>query len=106
MYLEADLFNAGIRPALNVGLSVSRVGSSAQTKAMRQVAGRLRLELVQYRRLAAFAQFGTTELDKATRVSTGTRATYHGNIEATSLYACRHGKTGYDSLCRYQWLSG
>ena len=67
IYLEADLFNAGKRPALNVGLSVSRVGSSAQTKAMRRVAGRLRLELAQYRELAAFAQFGTSELDPATR---------------------------------------
>jgi F-type H+-transporting ATPase subunit alpha len=67
MYLETDLFNAGQRPALNVGLSVSRVGSAAQTKAMKQVAGRLRLELAQYRELAAFAQFGTSELDKATR---------------------------------------
>jgi len=67
MYMETDLFNAGIRPALNVGLSVSRVGSSAQTKAMKKVAGRLRLELAQYRELAAFAQFGTSELDKATR---------------------------------------
>jgi len=67
IYLEADLFNAGIRPALNVGISVSRVGSAAQTKAMKQVAGRLRLELAQYRELAAFAQFGTAELDKATR---------------------------------------
>ena len=67
MYLETDLFNAGIRPALNVGLSVSRVGSKAQTKAMKQVAGKLRLELAQYRELSAFAQFGTTELDKATR---------------------------------------
>ena len=67
IYLETDLFNAGIRPALNVGLSVSRVGSAAQTKAMKQVAVRLRLELAQYRELAAFAQFGTSELDKATR---------------------------------------
>ncbi|MFC2071897.1 F0F1 ATP synthase subunit alpha, partial [Chloroflexota bacterium] len=67
MYLEPDLFNAGQRPALNVGLSVSRVGSSAQTKAMKQVAGRLRLELAQFRELAAFAQFGTSELDEATR---------------------------------------
>jgi len=67
MYLEADLFNAGIRPALNVGLSVSRVGGKAQTQAMRQVAGKLRLELAQYRELAAFAQFGTGELDKATK---------------------------------------
>jgi F-type H+-transporting ATPase subunit alpha len=67
IYLETDLFNAGIRPALNAGLSVSRVGSAAQTPAMKQVAGRLRLELAQYRELAAFAQFGTAELDKSTR---------------------------------------
>ena len=67
IYLETDLFNAGIRPALNVGLSVSRVGSAAQTKAMKQVAGKLRLELAQYRELSAFAQFGTSELDKTTR---------------------------------------
>ena len=66
MYLESDLFYAGIRPALNVGLSVSRVGGAAQTKAMRQVAGKLRLEVAQYRELAAFAQFGS-DLDKATR---------------------------------------
>src|SRR5208283_1178890 len=61
MYMESDLFNSGVRPALNVGLSVSRVGSTAQTKAMRKVAGRLKLELAQYRELAAFAQFGTAE---------------------------------------------
>ncbi len=66
IYLEADLFNAGIRPAINVGLSVSRVGGNAQIKAMRQVAGTLRLELAQYRDLAAFAQFGS-ELDRATQ---------------------------------------
>ncbi|OGN90920.1 MAG: F0F1 ATP synthase subunit alpha [Chloroflexi bacterium RBG_13_46_14] len=67
IYLETDLFNSGQRPAVNVGLSVSRVGSSAQTRAIRRVAGRLRLELAQYRELAAFAQFGTSELDQATR---------------------------------------
>ena len=67
IYLETDLFNAGIRPALNIGISVSRVGSKAQTSAMRQVAGRLRMDLAQYRELAAFAQFGTAELDRATR---------------------------------------
>src|SRR5271167_1521159 len=66
IYLEADLFNSGIRPAINVGLSVSRVGGSAQIKAMRQVAGTLKLELAQYRELAAFAQFGS-DLDKATQ---------------------------------------
>ena len=66
IYLEADLFNAGIRPAMNVGISVSRVGGSAQTRAMRQVAGRMKLELAQFRSLAAFAQFAS-DLDPATR---------------------------------------
>ncbi|MDR1947074.1 MAG: F0F1 ATP synthase subunit alpha [Desulfovibrio sp.] len=65
VYLEPDLFNAGIRPAVNVGLSVSRVGGAAQVKAMKQVAGTLRLDLAQYRELAAFAQFGS-DLDKST----------------------------------------
>jgi F-type H+-transporting ATPase subunit alpha len=67
IFLETDLFNAGIRPAINVGLSVSRVGGAAQTRAMRKVAGGLRLDLAQYRELAAFAQFGAAELDPATR---------------------------------------
>src|SRR6266571_5026695 len=66
IYLQADLFNAGQRPALNVGISVSRVGGDAQTKAMRQVAGKLRLDLAQYRELAAFAQFAS-DLDTQTR---------------------------------------
>jgi F-type H+-transporting ATPase subunit alpha len=66
IYLEADLFNANIRPAINVGLSVSRVGGNAQVRAMRQVAGSLRLDLAQYRELAAFAQFGS-DLDKASQ---------------------------------------
>ena len=66
IFLESDLFYAGIRPALNVGISVSRVGGSAQTKAMKKVAGRLKLELSQYRELAAFAQFGS-DLDAATQ---------------------------------------
>jgi F-type H+-transporting ATPase subunit alpha len=65
IFLESDLFHQGIRPAINVGNSVSRVGGSAQVKAMRQVAGTLRLDLAQYRELAAFAQFGS-DLDKAT----------------------------------------
>jgi F-type H+-transporting ATPase subunit alpha len=67
LYLETDLFNAGIKPALNVGISVSRVGSKAQTSAMKKVASRLKLDMGQYREVAAFAQFGTAELDKATR---------------------------------------
>src|SRR6266567_3074753 len=66
IYLESDLFNSNIRPAINVGISVSRVGGNAQIKAMRQVAGNLRLDLAQYRELAAFAQFGS-ELDKSSQ---------------------------------------
>ncbi|MCH2695154.1 MAG: F0F1 ATP synthase subunit alpha [Acidobacteriia bacterium] len=66
IYLESDLFHSGIRPAINVGLSVSRVGGSAQIKAMRQIAGTLRLELAQFRELAAFAQFGS-DLDKSSQ---------------------------------------
>jgi F-type H+-transporting ATPase subunit alpha len=74
IYLGADLFYSGIRPAINVGLSVSRVGGSAQIKAMKQVAGTLRLDLAQYREMAAFAQFGS-DLDKATQaqLARGTR---------------------------------
>lgn len=77
IYLEADLFYAGTRPALNVGLSVSRVGGKAQVSAMKQVAGKLRLDLAQYRELAAFAQFGTSDLDRATlaRLQRGQRIT-------------------------------
>jgi F-type H+-transporting ATPase subunit alpha len=77
IYLESDLFNAGIRPAVNAGISVSRVGGNAQRKAMRQVAGQLRLDLAQFRELQAFAQFGTSELDRQTRaqLERGQRAT-------------------------------
>ncbi len=66
IYLESDLFYAGVRPALNVGISVSRVGGSAQTKAMRSVAGKLKIEMAQFRSLAAFAQFAS-DLDRSTR---------------------------------------
>jgi len=66
IFLETDLFHSGIRPAINVGISVSRVGGNAQIKAMKQIAGTLRLDLAQYRELAAFAQFGS-DLDKATQ---------------------------------------
>ena len=77
IYLETELFNSGIRPAVNAGLSVSRVGSAAQTRAMRSVAGTLRLDLAQYRELVTFAQFGTADLDPATRrqLERGQRAT-------------------------------
>ncbi len=102
IYLESDLFYAGQRPAVNVGLSVSRVGGDAQTKAMKQVAGQLRLELAQYRALAAFAQFGS-DLDKTTReqLERGLRLTevlkqpqYQPmNLadEIVSIYAMTHG---------------
>ena len=77
IYLEPELFNSGIRPAVNAGLSVSRVGSAAQTRAIRSVAGRLRFDLAQYRELVTFAQFGTADLDAATRqqLERGQRAT-------------------------------
>ena len=77
IYLEPELFNSGIRPAVNAGLSVSRVGSAAQTRAIRGVAGRLRFDLAQYRELVTFAQFGTADLDAATRqqLERGQRAT-------------------------------
>jgi F-type H+-transporting ATPase subunit alpha len=67
LFLENDLFNAGIRPAINAGISVSRVGTAAQRKAMKQVAGQLRIDMAQFRELQAFAQFGTSDLDAATR---------------------------------------
>jgi len=77
IFLEADLFNAGIRPAINTGLSVSRVGSSAQTKAMKSASGTLKGDMSQFRELQAFAQFGTSDLDSATRrqLERGQRAT-------------------------------
>jgi F-type H+-transporting ATPase subunit alpha len=77
LYLESDLFNSGIRPAINVGLSVSRVGSAAQTKVMKSVSGKLKGEMSQYRELQAFAQFGASDLDVATRrqLERGQRAT-------------------------------
>ena len=102
IFLETDLFYQGIRPAVNVGLSVSRVGSSAQTKAMKKVAGRLRLDLAQYRELEAFAQFGS-ELDEATRqalnrgekmVATLNQPQYAPwpmEEQVTALYAGVHG---------------
>ncbi len=102
VYLESNLFNAGIRPAINVGLSVSRVGGAAQIKAMKQVAGTLRLDLAQYRELAAFAQFGS-DLDKSTqqKLDRGARLTellkqpqYHpmpAEQQVASVYAATRG---------------
>ena len=85
IFLEGELFYSGIRPAINVGISVSRVGGNAQTRAMRQVAGSLRLDLAQYRELAAFAQFGS-ELDKTTQAQL-TRGERLVEILKQGLYA-------------------
>jgi hypothetical protein len=106
IYLEADLFNSGIRPAVNVGLSVSRVGGNAQIKAMRQVAGTLRLDLAQYRELAAFAQFGSDQLDKATQAQLGRGTAPRGNPEAGSIRAAARRKAGADYFCRIEPLPG
>ncbi len=116
IYLESDLFYAGVRPAVNVGLSVSRVGGNAQIKAMKQVAGTLRLELAQYREMAAFAQFGS-DLDKATQMqlARGARlveilkqAQYEPQpveLQIVTIFAATNGFTdGYDVslLGRYE----
>ena len=95
IFLETDLFNSGVRPAVNVGLSVSRVGGSAQLGAMKQVAGRLRMDLAQYRELAAFSQFGS-DLDKATRdtLARGSRMTELLKISRTKFYYKVKGLTG------------
>jgi len=107
IFLEGDLFNAGIRPALNVGISVSRVGGSAQIKAMKKVAGTLRLDLAQYRELAAFAAFGS-DLDDTTQrqLSRGERLVellkqpQYSPLEASEqvivIYAATQGK--FDSI--------
>ena len=85
IYLESNLFNAGIRPGINVGISVSRVGGSAQTKAMKQVAGRLRMDMAAYREMAAFAQFGS-ELDKTTQLQLN-RGQHQQEILKQKLYS-------------------
>ena len=91
IYLEADLFYAGIRPAMNVGISVSRVGGDGQTKAMKQVAGQLRLDMAQFRELAAFAQFGS-DLDKATQrqLDRGQRLQECSSSRSTSRMSLAH----------------
>ena len=100
IFLESDLFYSGVRPAINVGISVSRVGGNAQIKAMKQVAGTLRLELAQYREMAAFAQFGS-DLDQATqtpaqprrasgRVAKTRTVSAAGSAAADSHYLRRH----------------
>ena len=97
IFLETDLFYQGIRPAVNVGLSVSRVGSSAQTKAMKQVAGKIKGELAQYREMAAFAQFGS-DLDAATQKLSGPRRPPYRASEAAAVLATEDGRAGLRNL--------
>ncbi|MGB7631182.1 MAG: F0F1 ATP synthase subunit alpha [Candidatus Deferrimicrobium sp.] len=116
IYLEADLFYSGVRPAVNVGLSVSRVGGNAQIKAMKQVAGRLRLELAQYREMAAFAQFGS-DLDKTTQMQLARGARLVEMLkqdqyrpqtveqQVVTIFAATNGFTdgfGIDSLTKFE----
>ena len=98
IFLETELFNQGIRPAINVGLSVSRVGSSAQTKAMKKVSGSMKLELAQYREMAAFAQFGS-DLDASTQqlLNRGSKLTELLTVSYTHL---RAHETVLDLVCR------
>ncbi len=104
IYLEADLFNSNVRPAVNVGISVSRVGGSAQIKAMRQVAGSLRLDLAQYRELAAFAQFGS-DLDKASQAQLNRGKRLTEILKQGQYSAAAGGKADPDHLRRHQRLS-
>ena len=105
IFLENDLFYQGIRPAINVGISVSRVGGAAQTKAMKKVAGSLRLDLAQYRELAAFAQFGS-DLDKSTQRQL-TRGERMVEILKQDQYVpMPHGEAGGDHLRRQQGFPG
>ena len=104
IFLETDLFYQGIRPAVNVGLSVSRVGSAAQTKAMKKVAGKIKGELAQYREMAAFAQFGS-DLDATTQKLLNARLAPHRAPEAAAVLAAEDGRAGLRDLCGRQRLS-
>ncbi len=96
IFLETDLFYQGVRPAVSVGISVSRVGSAAQVKAMKQVAGRLKGELAQFRELAAFAQFGS-DLDAKTAGPNRARQAHHGNLQAAALQSRSRSKSRWRS---------
>ncbi len=105
IFLDTDLFNSGQRPALNIGISVSRVGSAAQTKAMKKVAGPLKLDLAQYRALAAFAQFAS-DLDKATRDQL-TRGEKLSEVVKQPQYQPLGGReAGRDPVCRHEGRPG
>jgi hypothetical protein len=101
IYLESNLFNAGIRPAVNVGISVSRVGGDAQTKAMKQVAGRLRLDMAAYRELAAFALWLLTSI-RTTQQQFNQRSAHAGDPQATAVFADGISIPGYHHFRRYE----
>ena len=104
IFLETDLFYQGIRPAVNVGLSVSRVGSSAQTKSMKKVAGKIKGELAQYREMAAFAQFGS-DLDATTQTPARARFAPDRASETAAVLAAEDRRASLRDLCRRQRLS-
>jgi F-type H+/Na+-transporting ATPase subunit alpha len=101
-FLETDLFNAGVRPAINVGISVSRVGGSAQTKAMKKIAGRLRLDLAQFRELEAFAAFGS-DLDAVSKSQLERGARMVELLEAGSVLTLFTRASDCFNLGRYNW---
>ena len=92
IYLETDLFYQGIRPAISVGLSVSRVGSAAQIKAIKQVAGKIKVDLAQFRELAAFAQFGS-DLDAKTKAHARSRRAHRRALQAAAIQPARRSKS-------------
>ena len=104
IFLETNLFFAGIRPAINVGLSVSRVGSAAQTKAMKKIAGPVKLELAQYREMAAFAQFAS-DLDASTKQLLDRGARLVEIFKTRSIFTTNGFRASCIYLCRCTWIS-
>ena len=104
IYLQPDLFFAGQRPAMNVGISVSRVGGAAQVPAMKKVAGGLRLDLAAFRELEAFAQLGT-DLDAATQSRLGPRLPHDRTAQAGPVPSDERHRPGAEHLCRHAWAS-
>ena len=105
IYLETDLFYQGVRPAISVGLSVSRVGSAAQIKAMKQVAGRIKGDLAQFRELAAFAQFGS-DLDAKTQAQARARQAHRRNVQAAAIQPDPGRDAGRDAVDGAERLHG
>ena len=103
IFLDAELFYNGIRPAINVGISVSRVGSAAQVLMMRKLAGSLKLELAQYREVLGFTKFGS-DLDKATLQLLQRGWRISGCLKTKTLLAFKRRKTSVNYLCSFFWL--